>query len=94
MDGARIVSPVSWANLDRANLGVEADGEDGWRITANFSRQLPRTDDPDTDFVAITAGQIAVSHLVPIGRPSQPPPADIGDLLAALAPDRPVARII
>jgi 5'-nucleotidase len=94
MDGARVVRPVSWANLDRANLGVESDGEGGWRITANFSRLVPSTDDPDTDFAAIFAGQIAVSHLVPIGRPGLPPPADIDDLLAALAPDRPVASII
>jgi 5'/3'-nucleotidase SurE len=92
--GARIVKPVHWANLDRANLGVDAESDGSWRITASFGRLLPSTDDPDTDFAAIFAGQIAVSLLVPIGRPSPPPPPDIDDLLAALAPDRPVASII
>ena len=87
MGGARVVRPVSWANLDRANLSTEAEADGSWRITANFSRLIPSTDDPDTDFAAVFAGQIAVSHLVPIGRPSVPPPADIGDLLAALAPE-------
>lgn len=92
--GARIVTPVRWANLDRANLGVDAESDGGWRITAAFGRLQPSTDDPDTDFAAVFAGQIAVSHLVPIGWPSAPPPSDIEELVAALAPDRPVASII
>jgi 5'-nucleotidase len=93
MDGARIVKPVRWANLDRATLSAEPE-DGGWRISASFSRLIPNTDDPETDFAAVFAGQIAVSHLVPIGRPSVPPPPDIGDLLAALAPDAPTASII
>lgn len=94
MAGARIVKPVRWANLDRATLAAEPEEDGGWRISASFSRLIPSTDDPDTDFAAVFAGQIAVSHLVPIGRPSVPPPPDFDDLLAALAPDRPVASII
>ena len=87
MDGARIVRPASWANLDRAQLSADPEADGSWRISASFSRLIPSTDDPDTDFAAVFAGQVAVSHLVPIGRPSVPPPADIDDLLAALAPD-------
>jgi hypothetical protein len=94
MGGARIVTPVRWANLDRAKLAAEPEEDGSWRISASFSRLIPSTDDPETDFAAVLAGQIAVSHLVPIGRPPVPPPADIDDLLAALAPDRPVASII
>jgi 5'-nucleotidase len=92
--GARIVRPARWANLDRANLGAEPEGDGSWRITASFTRLVPSTDDPDTDFAAVFAGQIAVSHLVPVGQPGVPLPADIDGLLAALAPDRPVASII
>ncbi len=92
--GARVVRPVNWANLDRATLAADPESDGSWLISASFGRLLPSTDDSDTDFAAVYAGQIAVSHLVPIGQPSAPPPADIDDLLAALAPDRPVASII
>lgn len=92
--GARVVRPVHWANLDRAKLAADPEADGSWRISASFGRLLPSTDAPDTDFAAVFAGQIAVSHLIPIGRPSVPPPPDIDDLLAALAPDRPVASII
>ena len=77
-----------------AKLTAEPEGDGSWRISASFSRLIPSTDDSETDFAAVFAGQIAVSHLVPVGRPSVPPPPDIDDLLAALAPDRPVASII
>ena len=92
--GARLVRPVRWANLDRATLTAEAESDGSWRIAASFSRLIPNIDDLETDFAAVFAGQIAISHLVPIGQPTAPPPPDIDDLLAALAPDRPVASII
>ena len=87
MTGARSTRAVNWANLDRANLGVEEEASGSWRLTANFVRRLPDTDDPDTDFGAVYAGAISVCHLTPIGRPIEPPPADLPDLLADLAPD-------
>jgi 5'-nucleotidase len=92
--GARIVRPVRWANLDRAQLTAEPEPDGSWRIAASFSQLVPSSDDPESDFAAVMAGQIAVSHLVPIGRPGEPPPADLQELLTALAPDRPVTSII
>ena len=94
MGGARIVKPVKWANLDRASFAADPEADGGWRISASFSGQIPRTDDPETDYAAVYAGQVAVSLLVPVGRPNVPPPPDIDDLLAALAPGSPVTSII
>ena len=59
-----------------------------------FSGQVPSADDPETDFAAVFAGQIAISHLLPIGRACEPPPADLDGLVAALAPDSAAATII
>jgi len=92
--GARVVRPVRWANLDRAKLTAEPESDGSWRISAHFSRLVPTTDDSETDFAAVMAGQIAVSYLLPIGRASEPPPTDLDDLLVALAPGSPVASII
>ena len=92
--GARITRPVRWANLDRANLNAEPEDDGGWRIGASFIQSLPETDDPDTDYGAVFAGAISISHLTPIGRPPEPPPPDLDDLVTALAPDSPVASII
>jgi 5'/3'-nucleotidase len=92
--GARIVRPVRWANLDRAELKAEPESERSWRIAATFSSQIPSADDPETDFAAVFAGQIAISHLLPIGRTCEPPPADLDGLVAALAPDSAAATII
>ena len=94
LTGARVVKPASWANLDRAKLAADPESDGSWRISAQFSRLIPNTDDPDTDFAAVFAGQVAVTPLVPIGRPGVPPPADIGNLLAALTPNGQTGTII
>jgi 5'-nucleotidase len=92
--GARITRPVRWANLDRAKLRAEPDSDGSWRIAADFVGKLPDADDLGTDFGAVFAGAISITPLVPIGQPSEPPPADLDDLVAALAPDGSVASII
>jgi 5'-nucleotidase len=94
LSGARIVRPVRWANLDRANLGTEAEPDGSWRITANFQRQIPDTSDPSTDFAAVHAGEVAISQLVPIGWAGEPAAADLDTLLRALDPDGTPASII
>jgi 5'-nucleotidase len=92
--GARIVRPVRWANLDRANLGTEPESDGSWRMTANFVRQSPDTEDQGTDFAAVRAGAVAISHLVPIGWAPEPPPDDIDTLVTALAPNGGAGPII
>ena len=92
--GARIVKPVRWANLDRANLNAEPESDGTWRIAANFSRLLPGVEDPETDYAAVLSGAVAISHLHPIGWAAEPPPPDLHDLVASLAPDGTAATII
>lgn len=94
MAGARIVRPVEWSNLDRAELGAQVESDGSWSVTAWFDLDSPMPSDPDTDSGAVLAGQIAISHVMPTGRACEALPTDLSDLVALLTPaDAPPATI-
>jgi 5'-nucleotidase len=92
--GARIVRPAGWSNLDRARLGAQPEEDGSWTVTAWFDLQRPWEGDIDTDAGAVLAGEIAVSHVTPMGRDAEPAPEDLAELIEALAPGGPVPTMI
>lgn len=86
MAGARIVRPVGWSNLDRAELGTRSEADGSWSITAWFDLNVPMPSDPETDSGAVLAGQVAISHVMPTGRACEAVPTDLRRLVAQLTP--------
>jgi 5'-nucleotidase len=89
MAGAKVARPVGWSNLDRAELGAQAEPDGSWSVTAWFDLNTPMPSDPDTDSGAVLAGQIAISHVMPTGRACQTLPEDLGELVTLLTPADP-----
>jgi 5'-nucleotidase len=93
LEGARLVPPGRWANLDRGRFTADPEADGSWRIAMSVDPSVTFPDGLDTDAGAVRAGWIAVSQVVPTGFTLQPA-HDLGGLVDALAPGSPAPSII
>jgi 5'-nucleotidase len=88
VEGARLVRPGRWANLDRANFQARSESDGSWQIVASVAQKMDPPSDPELDVGTVMAGWVAVSHVVPTGWGHEPPPDDLAELVRILTPSR------
>ncbi len=88
VEGARLVRPGRWANLDRANFQARSEADGSWQIVASVAQKMDPPSDPELDVGTVMAGWVAVSHVVPTGWGHEPPPDDLAELVRILTPSR------
>lgn len=88
VEGARLVRPGRWANLDRAKYHPRSEADGSWQITATVDEMTIPPDDPEIDVGSVMAGWVAISHVVPTGWGHEPPPDDLAELVRILTPAR------
>ncbi len=88
VEGARLVRPGRWANLDRAHFEARSEADGSWEIVAAVAEKMDPPSDPELDVGAVMAGWVAISHVVPTGWGDEPPPDDLAELVRILTPSR------